>query len=157
MNAISLVREFTLRGLTLATAESCTGGLIAGAITAVPGSSSIFTHGFVTYANAAKTQMLDVPEAMLALHGAVSEPVARAMAAGARTRAGTDYAVSTTGVAGPGGGTAEKPVGTIWFGLAGPDGTQAYHKLFQGSREAVRVQAVTFALTLLEQQGAKHE
>lgn len=154
MNAASLVKQFSRKGLTLATAESCTGGLVAGAITAIPGSSSVFTHGFVTYANAAKTQMLDVPEAMLAMHGAVSEPVARAMAEGARRQAGTDYAVSTTGIAGPDGGTPEKPVGTVWFGLAGPDGTQTYHELFQGSREAVRAQAVTFALTLLEQQGS---
>lgn len=153
MNATNLIEHFTRKRLTLATAESCTGGLVAASITAVPGASSVFTHGFVTYANAAKTQMLDVPEAMLAMHGAVSEPVARRMAEGARARAGVDYAVSTTGIAGPDGGTAEKPVGTVWFGLAGPDGTQTYHKLFHGDREAVRVQAVMFALTLLERQG----
>ena len=153
MSATALVKKFSGKGLTLATAESCTGGLVAGAITAIPGSSSIFTHGFVTYANAAKTQMLSVPETMLAAHGAVSEPVARAMAEGARNRAGTDYAVSTTGIAGPDGGTGEKPVGTVWFGLAGPTSTQTYHKLFHGDRESIRNQAVGFALALLEQQG----
>ena len=155
MKAATLVQTFTRKGLTLATAESCTGGLVAGAITAVPGASRVFTHGFVTYINTAKTQMLAVPEAMLAAHGAVSEPVARAMAEGARAVAGVDYAISTTGIAGPDGGTMAKPVGTVWFGLAGPTGTQAYHKLFRGDREAIRDQAVAFALAVLEQQGGE--
>lgn len=154
MNATDLVHHFARNNLTLATAESCTGGLVAGAITAVPGASHIFTHGFVTYANTAKIQMLNVPAAMLATHGAVSEPVACAMAEGARVHAGVDYAVSTTGIAGPDGGTTDKPVGTVWFGLAGPKGTQAYHKLFQGDRETIRTQAVAFALSLLGQQGS---
>lgn len=153
MTALTLVEQFVLKKHTLATAESCTGGLVASAITAIPGSSRVFTHGFVTYANAAKTQMLGVSEALLATHGAVSEPVARAMAEGARSRANVDYAISTTGIAGPDGGTAEKPVGTVWFGLAGPATTRAYHRLFQGDREAIREQAVAFALMLLEQQG----
>lgn len=153
MNASELVKGFAARGLTLATAESCTGGLIAGAITSVPGASSVFTHGFVTYANAAKSQMLGVPEALLASYGAVSEQVARAMAEGARIRAGVDYAVSTTGIAGPDGGTVDKPVGTVWFGLAGPTDTHAHHRHFNGDREAVRAQAVAFALALLAQQG----
>lgn len=153
MSAARLVEQFAHQGLTLATAESCTGGLVAGALTAIAGSSRVFTHGFVTYANAAKNQMLGVPETMLADYGAVSEPVARAMAEGARARAHVDYAVSTTGIAGPDGGTAEKPVGTVWFGLAGPAGTQSYHKLFHGDREMIRAQAVAFALALLAQQG----
>lgn len=153
MNASELVKEFATRGLTLATAESCTGGLIASAITSVPGASSVFTHGFVTYANAAKNQMLDVPKTMLETYGAVSKPVACAMAEGARTRAGVDYAISTTGIAGPDGGTIDKPVGTVWFGLAGPTGTRAYHQQFNGDRNAIRTQAVTFALSLLTQQG----
>lgn len=157
MNASALVRQFSADGLTMATAESCTGGMLASAITAIPGASNVFTHGYVTYANAAKTQMLGVPEAMLLAHGAVSEPVARAMAEGARTRAKVDYAISITGVAGPDGGTAEKPVGTVWFGLAGHAGTQAYHKRFAGDRESVRIQAVLFALALLAQQGQKNE
>ncbi len=109
----------------------------------------MFTHGFVTYANEAKTQMLGVPEEMLAAHGAVSSQVARAMAEGARSRAGVDYAVSTTGVAGPDGGSAEKPVGTVWFALAGPAGTIAHHRLFPGNRDEIRAQAVDFALELL--------
>lgn len=153
MSALEFVKQFSRENLTVATAESCTGGLIAGAITAIAGSSHVFTHGFVTYANAAKTEMLGVSEALLAAHGAVSESVARAMAEGARHRAGVDYAISTTGIAGPDGGTAEKPVGTVWFGLAGPAGTQAYHRLFQGDRESVREQAVAFALKLLERRG----
>jgi nicotinamide-nucleotide amidase len=155
MSAASLVSLFLAKGLTLATAESCTGGLVAGAVTAIAGSSAVFTHGFVTYANEAKTQMLGVPEAMLAAHGAVSPEVAEAMAAGARARAGVDYAISITGIAGPGGGSAEKPVGTVWFGLAGPDGATTHHKLFQGNREDIRAQAVAFALALLELAGDK--
>lgn len=155
-SAARLVSLFAARGLTCATAESCTGGLVAAAITATPGASAVFTHGFVTYANHAKSQMLGVPPEMLATHGAVSGPVARAMAEGARTRAGVDYAISTTGIAGPEGGTAEKPVGTVWFGLAGPQGTTIYHQIFQGDREMIRTQAVAFALSRLEQQG-EHE
>ncbi|MGE4482650.1 CinA family protein [Acidocella sp.] len=153
MSAASLVALCRANGLRLATAESCTGGLVAGALTAIPGSSAIFTHGFVTYANEAKTQMLGVPEAMLAAHGAVSAPVAQAMAEGARTRAGADYAVSTTGIAGPDGGSPRKPVGTVWFGLAGPAGSTAHHKLFHGNRDEIRAQAVDFALMLLERAG----
>lgn len=155
MNATNLVHHFAEKGLTIATAESCTGGLIASALTDIPGASRVFTHGFVTYANAAKTQMLGVPEALLASYGAVCEAVARAMAEGAKARAGADYAISTTGIAGPDGGTAEKPVGTVWFGVAGPSGTQAYHQLFQGDRASIRAQAVMFALALLEQQGGR--
>lgn len=153
MSADRLVASFVARKLTCATAESCTGGLVASAITAIPGASAMFTHGFVTYANAAKTQMLGVPATMLAEHGAVSEPVARAMAEGARTRAGSDYAISTTGIAGPQGGSADTPVGTVWFGLAGPGGTTTYHKIFHGDREAIRAQAVGFILAQLEQRG----
>lgn len=154
--AAQLVAEFTARGLTCATAESCTGGLIAAAITSIPGASAVFTHGFVTYANHAKTQMLGVPPEMLAAHGAVSGPVARAMAEGARACAGVDYAISTTGIAGPEGGTVEKPVGTVWFGLAGPRASTIYHQVFQGDRETIRAQAVAFALARLEQRG-EHE
>lgn len=149
MNAETLLALYKAKGLKLATAESCTGGLVAGAVTAIPGSSAIFTHGFVTYANEAKTQMLGVPAPLLAAHGAVSPQVARAMAEGARARAGVDYAVSTTGIAGPDGGSAEKPVGTVWFGLAGPAGSIAHHRLFHGNREEIRAQAVMFALELL--------
>ncbi|MDE1896955.1 MAG: nicotinamide-nucleotide amidohydrolase family protein [Rhodospirillales bacterium] len=148
MNAAELTALYKARHMTLATAESCTGGLVAGAITAIPGSSSVFTHGFVTYANAAKTEMLGVPEAMLAAHGAVSAEVARTMAEGARTRAGTNAAISVTGIAGPDGGSAEKPVGTVWFGLASAAGSIVEHRLFTGSRDEIRAQAVAFALAL---------
>jgi len=137
----------------MATAESCTGGLVAGAITTIAGASAVFTHGFVTYANAAKTQMLGVPEELLEMAGAVSEPVALRMAQGARARAGVDVAVSITGIAGPEGGTLEKPLGTVWFGLDGPSGASTYHQIFHGNRDAIRAQSVAFALKLLEQEG----
>lgn len=153
MSAAALVALCKARGLRIATAESCTGGLIAGAITAIPGASAIFTHGFVTYANEAKTQMLGVPENILSTHGAVSSEVAAAMAAGARTRAHADYAISTTGIAGPDGGSAEKPVGLVWFGLAGPQGVTTYHRILPGTRAEVRHASVEFALALLQEAG----
>jgi nicotinamide-nucleotide amidase len=151
MSAAALVALFQARGLRVATAESCTGGLVAGAITAIPGSSAVFTHGFVTYANEAKTQMLGVAEAILAEHGAVSPETAAAMATGARTRAGANLAISTTGVAGPDGGTAQKPVGTVWFGLATAQGVTTYHRVFPGNRDDVRSASVDYALALLKQ------
>lgn len=113
-----LVRLLTARGETLSTAESCTGGLLANRVTNVPGSSNVFLQGFVTYANSAKVRSLGVPEAMLMQHGAVSEPVAAAMAEGARAASGATYALATTGIAGPGGGTPEKPVGLVYVALA---------------------------------------
>jgi nicotinamide-nucleotide amidase len=115
-----LVRLLTARGETLASAESCTGGLLANRITNVPGSSAIFLQGFVTYANSAKINSLGVPEQLLLDHGAVSEPVAAAMAEGARAASGSTYALATTGIAGPGGGTPEKPVGLVYIALAQP-------------------------------------
>jgi nicotinamide-nucleotide amidase len=150
-NAAELVAHCRAHSRTVATAESCTGGLIAGAITAIPGSSAMFTHGFVTYSNAAKTEMLGVPADLIDIHGAVSEPVARLMAQGARQRAHVDLAVSVTGVAGPDGGSAQKPVGTVWFGLADAHGTTAHHRLFPGNRDAIRQASVAFALQLLAQ------
>lgn len=114
----TIVRLLAERGLKIATAESCTGGQISHRLTNVPGSSEVFTHGFVTYANEAKVQMLGVPAEDIATHGAVSEVVAIAMAAGALRASGADIAVSITGIAGPGGGSEEKPVGTAWIGLA---------------------------------------
>jgi nicotinamide-nucleotide amidase len=147
--AARLVMLYRARGITVATAESCTGGLIAGAITGIPGSSAVLTHGFVTYSNAAKTEMLGVPAGLIDAVGAVSEAVARRMADGARQKSGADVAVSVTGIAGPDGGTAQKPVGTVWFGLAGKDGVTTYHRVFAGGRDAVRAASVTLALELL--------
>lgn len=154
MSAAALVALCKAKGLRLATAESCTGGLVAGAVTDIPGSSTVLTHGFVTYANEAKTQMLGVTEALLATYGAVSSETAAAMASGAKQRSGANIAVSTTGIAGPDGGSAEKPVGTVWFGLATPHGVTTYHRIFPGSRSDVRRASVEFALALL-QQGAE--
>lgn len=126
----TVVRLLTARNLKLATAESCTGGLIASRITDVPGASAVLTHGFVTYANAAKVGLLGVSMADLEAHGAVSEAVACQMAAGALRVSGADIAVAVTGIAGPGGGTAEKPVGTAWIGLATKDSVTAF-KVYQ--------------------------
>jgi len=126
----TVVRLLTENRLTLATAESCTGGLISNRITDVPGASAVFTHGFVTYANAAKTSLLGVSQAELATHGAVSETVACQMAAGALCASGADIAVAVTGIAGPDGGMPEKPVGTAWIGLATRDGAVTAFKVF---------------------------
>jgi nicotinamide-nucleotide amidase len=138
------------RGLKVATAESCTGGLVAATLTAIAGSSDVVERGFVTYANEAKREMLGVPWDALLGHGAVSDPVARAMAAGAIARSGADLAVSVTGVAGPGGGTAEKPVGLVHFGGArrGFDVVAERH-VFPGDRDAIRRVSVITALTIL--------
>lgn len=137
-------------GWMMVTAESCTGGLIAGACTDLPGSSVWFERGFVTYSNAAKTELLGVPAALIAAHGAVSEPVARAMAEGAVRHAPAQVAVAVTGVAGPTGGSPEKPVGTVWFGwhVAGHTDAECVH--FAGDRAAVRAAAVAHALTGME-------
>jgi len=139
------------RGLMLATAESCTGGLIAAALTAIAGSSDVVERGFVTYSNEAKSELLGVPALMIQTHGAVSEPVARAMAEGALARSRADVTVSVTGVAGPGGGSVEKPVGLVWFGRARRDGsfTHTEHHVFPGDRAAVRTATVVRALELL--------
>ncbi len=121
----TLAAQLLARGWMLATAESCTGGLIAAACTDLAGSSTWFERGFVSYSNAAKAQMLGIDAALIAQHGAVSEPVARAMAQGALQRAHAQVALAVTGVAGPGGGSADKPVGTVWFAWALPHGTPA--------------------------------
>jgi nicotinamide-nucleotide amidase len=144
--ARSLGDALLARGWRSAAAESCTGGWVAKAMTDIPGSSRWFGTGFVTYANDAKTRELGVPESLLAAHGAVSEPVAAAMAAGVRQRAGADVAVAVSGIAGPGGGTAEKPVGTVWFAWAFPEGVRSECRVFSGDREDVRRQAVAHAL-----------
>lgn len=137
-------------GKTIATAESCTGGLISATLTSVPGSSAVFTHGFVTYANQAKTDVLGVDEHLIRDFGAVSREVAEAMAAGARSLSGADIAVSVTGIAGPGGGSAEKTVGLVWFGVSSSFGTQTDRKVFTPtSRELVRARATQHALRLV--------
>ncbi|MBN1239068.1 MAG: nicotinamide-nucleotide amidohydrolase family protein [Gammaproteobacteria bacterium] len=134
------------RGWTAATAESCTGGWVAKALTDVPGSSGWFGTGFVTYSNSAKQALLAVPAPMLDEHGAVSEEVVRHMAASARRQAQADVAVAISGVAGPGGGTAAKPVGTVWFAWADPAGVEAQRRRLDGDRDAVRRQSVAVAL-----------
>jgi len=138
------------RGWQVACAESCTGGWIAKALTDIPGSSVWFGWGLVTYANDAKRGLLDVPAALLEEHGAVSEPVVRAMAEAVKRRSGADLAVAVSGVAGPDGGTAEKPVGTVFFAWSGPEGTQVAVHRFDGNRESVRRGSVERALQGLQ-------
>ncbi len=149
----ALVRELAdllqQKGWLLATAESCTGGLIAGACTDLAGSSNWFERGFVTYSNAAKTELLGVDAALIAAHGAVSEPVARAMAEGAVARSHAQVAVAVTGVAGPGGGSAEKPVGTVWFGWSVAGRVRTERRVFDGDRATVRAATVQHALQTL--------
>ena len=137
------------RGWHVATAESCTGGLVAAALTAIPGSSDVVDRGFVTYSNEAKMELLGVPETMLAAHGAVSGESALAMAKGAVARAGVDLAVSITGIAGPGGGSAEKPLGLMHFGVATKSGGHTERRIFPGDRTEIRRAAMVFALDLL--------
>jgi nicotinamide-nucleotide amidase len=138
------------RQARVATAESCTGGCLAHKLTNVPGASAVFDAGFVTYANAVKTALLGVPETMLAAHGAVSEPVAQAMAEGALRVAQADFALATTGIAGPGGGSAEKPVGTVFVALARKDGETKVVKLFHPTdRETFKFLIAQAALDLL--------
>ena len=136
-------------GLSLGAAESCTGGLVGGRLTEIPGSSDVFLGGVICYANRLKTELLDVPAALIAGQGAVSEAVARAMAEGARARLGADLAVSVTGIAGPSGGTAEKPVGTVWFAVASAGKTDTRRIIFLGSRREIRERAAQTALFLL--------
>lgn len=147
--ARDLLAGLERRGLTLATAESCTGGLIAAALTAIPGSSAVVGCGYVTYSNEAKQAMLGVPAALLAEHGAVSEPVARRMAEGALAASGAGLAVSCTGIAGPGGATPGKPVGLVFVAVARRGGaTQVLRHVFPGDRTAVRAATVAEALRL---------
>lgn len=135
------------RGIMLATAESCTGGMIAKTITDLPGSSEIFDRGFVTYSNESKAELLAVPEAMLAEYGAVSAQVAQAMAEGALNHSNAKIAVSCTGIAGPGGGSAEKPVGLVYIGIASVmGGPRTFEHHFQGNRDTIRTRTVEAAL-----------
>jgi nicotinamide-nucleotide amidase len=131
---------------TVCTAESCTGGWIAKAVTDIPGSSSVFELGFVTYSNAAKTSQLGVPEALLEAHGAVSKPVVIAMATGARGESGADISVAVSGIAGPDGGSVDKPVGTVWFAWSDSAGSDAEKQQFAGDRNTVRKLAAEHAL-----------
>jgi nicotinamide-nucleotide amidase len=143
---LDLCRE---RGLTLGTAESCSGGLVAARLTSVPGASDVFQGSVVAYANEVKAAELGVPQALLDEHGAVSAEVAKAMADGARSRLGVDVAVAVTGVAGPGGGTEEKPVGLVFLHATGPDGELASRFDLPGSRDAIRTRSAVSALHLL--------
>jgi nicotinamide-nucleotide amidase len=139
-------------GRTVAVAESATGGLLAKLITDIPGASHYFTHGWVTYSNEAKQRELNVPREMIDKYGAVSEPVARAMAQGARRQAGTDYAIAITGIAGPGGGSEQKPVGLTYIALDKAEGTDTSRHIFAFDRSAVRLRAAQTALNLLRRE-----
>ena len=147
--ATALLDLCKAKKLMVATAESCTGGLVAGALTDIAGSSAVVERGFVTYTNEAKEQMLGVPAETLRTHGAVSRPTAEAMAAGVLEHSPADLAVSITGIAGPGGGTAEKPVGLVYLHVAGPEGEEARRIDLPGDREMIRGRATTAALHLL--------
>lgn len=143
------------RGWRVATAESCTGGLVAAALTAIAGSSDVVERGFVTYSNRAKTELLGVSSETIAEHGAISAETAAAMARGAAVRAGVDLAVSVTGIAGPSGGTPQKPVGLVYIGVARRDGAaRAERWSFAGDRAAVRQAAVNAALDMLRAEAA---
>ena len=148
---VELGRLLRLRGWTLSTAESCTGGLIADRITDVPGSSDYFIGGFVSYAYEAKVASLGVSWDTLKAHGAVSRETVLEMARGARTALGTDIAVSVSGIAGPGGGLPEKPVGTTWIGLVTPDGEQAEVFYWKGDRRKNKEQSADAALKMVVQ------
>jgi nicotinamide-nucleotide amidase len=151
--AIEALERARAAGLMVVTAESCTGGLVAAALTAIAGSSDVVDRGFVTYSNDAKHQMLGVPRGLLDAHGAVSEPVARAMAEGALTASGADLAVSITGIAGPGGGSADKPVGLVHFATARRGGQTWHREMRFGDigRDEVRLASVRVALEMLSE------
>jgi nicotinamide-nucleotide amidase len=146
-----LAAALTARGWMLATAESCTGGLVAAACTDLSGSSAWFERGFVTYSNTAKTELLGVDPDLLARHGAVSEVVARAMAFGALRRSAAQVSVAVTGIAGPTGGTVDKPVGTVWFGFSVEGQLSSETCRFDGDRAAIRAATVRHALDRLVQ------
>jgi nicotinamide-nucleotide amidase len=144
-----VARLLAQRRATVAVAESCTGGLVAAKLVNVPGISESLLEGLVTYSDESKVRRLGVPERLLAEHGAVSEPVARAMAEGARAQAGADLAVAVTGIAGPSGGTPQKPVGTVWFAVSDVRGTEAAREVFLGDRIHIRERAANAALNML--------
>ncbi|MBP8823054.1 MAG: competence/damage-inducible protein A [Flavobacteriales bacterium] len=145
-------QQLKLRNETLALAESCTGGYLSHLVTSVPGSSAYYIGGVVSYANAVKMAELGIPSDMLELNGAVSGPVAEQMAKGVRQALGSDWAVATTGIAGPGGGSPEKPVGTVWIAVAGPQGVVAEKGVFMGTRDLVIMRATAAALNMLRKE-----
>lgn len=145
----TIAEHLTSRRQTVTCAESCTGGLLAGALTSIPGSSQWFHQSFVTYSNQAKQDRLGVMPDTLLKHGAVSRETVYEMARGAKAVAQADYALSISGIAGPSGGSVAKPVGTVWFGLTTPEGSFEQTVLFTGDREAIRAQAVEYALAFL--------
>ena len=149
--AAGLIDKCRARGLRIATAESCTGGLVAGLLTAIAGSSDVFEAGFVTYSNAAKTRMIGVPAELIVRHGAVSEEVARAMASGALAHSDASLAVAITGIAGPGGGSALKPVGLVHLAACGTAGPSLHRQLLLGDigRGEIRMAAVAEAMAML--------
>ncbi|KQV42495.1 MULTISPECIES: CinA family protein [unclassified Rhizobium] len=153
--AYSLIHDFTARGLMVATAESCTGGMIAGALTEIPGSSSVIDRGFVTYSNEAKMQMIGVSSETLAAHGAVSRETAIEMAKGALDGSSADVSIAVTGVAGPGGGSVEKPVGLVHLAAARRDGQMFHRKMRYGDigRQGVRLATLRTALEMLVEAG----
>lgn len=153
--ALRVIEIFREKGLSLALAESCTGGMIAETITNVAGASDIFYGSAVTYVNGAKEHILGVARETLEKHGAVSSECAEEMACGARRVYGADVAMSVTGIAGPGGGSEGKPVGTVWFGLATKDGAETFRRRFDGDRAAVRRQTVEEVLRRLAEAGAR--
>ncbi|MDW8107046.1 MAG: competence/damage-inducible protein A [Armatimonadota bacterium] len=145
----AVVHKLIEVGQSLAVAESCTGGLLGHRITSVPGSSEVFIGGVICYSNALKQALLGVPEEVLATHGAVSEPTARAMAEGVRQRLGSYWGIGITGIAGPGGGTPTKPVGLVYVGISDPTATVVRHQVFPGDRETIKYRATQYALWLL--------
>ena len=146
--AADLVNNLIIQGGTISTAESCTGGLLSAAITEIPGSSKVFSYGFVTYANEAKTKLIGVSSELIELYGAVSEQVARAMAAGAMQLAKSDVAVAITGIAGPAGGSEQKPVGLVYISIASEHSTTAKKLLLTGNRQEIRLKAAIQAIKM---------
>lgn len=154
-SAAETIRACKAAGLMVATVESCTGGLVSGALTSVAGSSDVLDRGFVTYSNEAKNELVGVPMDLIAAHGAVSAEVAEAMARGGVARSDAQIAVAITGVAGPGGGTAAKPAGLVHFGCFREGGRLAlHHEIYPGDRDAVRAASVLQALAMLREAAA---
>lgn len=145
-------RELASRRKTLATAESCTGGLVAKLITDIPCSSDYFTHGWITYSNKAKVEQLGVSQELIDKYGAVSEQVAAALATAARRKAGSDFAIAITGIAGPGGGTEQKPIGLVFIAVSSDNNCQVAQLMLSGSREMIRTRAALTAINMLRLQ-----